>query len=357
MRPVPLRSSTAPLATTSPSHVATPSKYTTPSPAIATAINTATRSLHTELNRLIIGRLPLALPPNAETTLLYGIGITTFAKVYEAFEEAWDAAVADGTINKTLAGALKEMMMPAIRRREVLKRDIRHVKRLLSRHPAEMDLFEQTMAQSTSKTEEYTQLIGPAIMARPLVIIAYAWVMYMAIFSGGRWIRMVLREAGPGFWGHDDKDEVRGFEFLTFEGEHDGEDIKAMFKEQLGVVEGLLSETQKHDVVEEARVIFQASVNMVYELDEVIAGIAATSERHGHAIAAETGKKPEMRAKVVREVLKVEKLAKSAMSAPLQLLIAMALCLLALTILDSSKRVMFLGNVFPRSYTPHEGGR
>jgi heme oxygenase len=319
---------------------------------IATSINTATRTFHTELNRLIIARLPLALPPHAETPLLYAIGIRAFARVYDALESAWDAALEDRKVDGELRNELDRMMMPEIRRREGFKRDLRHAETLLSQ-PEEAAHFQQAKAQPMSKTDEHIRSIRPAILDKPHVIIAYAWVMYMALFSGGRWIRMVLKEPGPEFWGHRDEGSTDGFSFLTFLGEHDGEDIKARFKEQLGVVEGLLSQKQKEEVVEEAKVIFKASLDMVRELDEVVGSLVADIGTQRHTSA--TDEKTEKPAKIVRKVLRVEKMPKKAMPAPLQLLFAMALCFLALTILDSSKRVALLTKLFPRSSSPQAG--
>ncbi|SMQ47862.1 unnamed protein product [Zymoseptoria tritici ST99CH_3D7] len=49
-------------------------------------INRATRSQHIELNRLLINRLSLALPPHSSTPLLYGKGLVPFARIFLFFE-------------------------------------------------------------------------------------------------------------------------------------------------------------------------------------------------------------------------------------------------------------------------------
>jgi hypothetical protein len=47
------------------------------------------RKLHTELNRLVIARLALALPPHADSPAQYRYGLGAFARVYYAFEAVW----------------------------------------------------------------------------------------------------------------------------------------------------------------------------------------------------------------------------------------------------------------------------
>lgn len=58
-----------------------------PSISISDAINSATQEQHAQLNRLILDRLPLALPPKALEPSLYAGGIAAFAQIYFAFEQ------------------------------------------------------------------------------------------------------------------------------------------------------------------------------------------------------------------------------------------------------------------------------
>lgn len=138
--------------------------------------------------------------------------------------------------------------------------------------------------------------VREAVVRQPWVLVAYAWVMYMAVFSGGRWIRGQLVEAGREFWkgggvveGMDGGNggtgelcegggvlerrewERFGLSFFYFDGEEDGEDIKAEFKRRLGDADALLTAEQRRDVVEEAKEIFSRSVLLVEELDELLA--------------------------------------------------------------------------------------
>jgi hypothetical protein len=59
-------------------------------PELPVQINTATRKQHTELNRLIIDRIPYALPPKTKSPKTYALGLAAFAQIYLAFEHAFD---------------------------------------------------------------------------------------------------------------------------------------------------------------------------------------------------------------------------------------------------------------------------
>jgi len=127
-----------------------------------------------------------------------------------------------------------------------------------------------------------TRVIIEAIQQKPHIAVAYAWVMYMAVFSGGRWIRQQFANAGPEFWtgqsetARAEKDgipqapELPGFSFLSFDGDADGEDIKAEFKSRLAVADTLLTQQEKQDVIETADGLFELCIELVGELDRRI---------------------------------------------------------------------------------------
>jgi len=150
--------------------------------------------------------------------------------------------------------------------------------------------------------------------------VAYAWVLYMALFSGGRYLRASLRAAGglgKDFWDrepspvrphiitrdirkiHDsevdfaepsgiwsprisgrgraksrsDSDIPRitpGLLFFEFVGDEDGEDIKLEFKKRIADAELLLTQGEKDDIVAEAQHIFRFMLLMVGELDSTM---------------------------------------------------------------------------------------
>jgi heme oxygenase len=296
------------------------------------------------LNRLIIARLPLALPPITSTPLLYTIGLTAFASVYTTFEHAWDTALSSASSTQTLPPELRDalalLLDLRIRRTEALKRDLA----ALRRHT--QDELEPLDTLSHNLKTTFPADIRAAIVSRPHVVVAYAWVMYMALFSGGRWIRMILQEAGPEFWGHphphtEEQQEGAGYSFLMFDGSQDGEDVKAEFKAQLARVQEVMSEQQREDVVQEARYIFRACIELVEELDTRLATPMETK------VESESMATKEVNASVTKEVMDIavpeseQKETQSGMTttaAPL--LLALALVLLYITFSEPLKRLI-----------------
>lgn len=108
--------------------------------------------------------------------------------------------------------------------------------------------------------------------------------MYMALFSGGRWVRQLLLRAGPEFWSGTDAalhgntgeklpeppDKMSGFSFLAFDDGLDGASIKAEFKLRLAEAEALLDERERRDVVAAAKTLFQDCIALVGILDREI---------------------------------------------------------------------------------------
>ncbi|KAK5118996.1 hypothetical protein LTR62_000207 [Meristemomyces frigidus] len=259
-----------------PTPVATPSPGDPPS--ISNEINIATRKAHTELNRLIIQRLPLALPPHSHDPALLGQGLAAFAKIFFVFEAVW-ASLEDGK-SAPDGGSI------GAKRREVLHarlKTLRPVGMVRSqRLAADLKYMEKITGKDWSRHSSSELPIGHGLVAKPHLLLAYAWVMYMAIFSGGRWIRAQLKDAGPEFWKLstdkvviDAKSlpnvlETPGLCFLCFDGEEDGEDIKREFKRRLVETEACLTFQERQEVVEEATHLFEHCIALVQQLDAVV---------------------------------------------------------------------------------------
>lgn len=156
-----------------------------------------------------------------------------------------------------------------------LKRDLGFLTGL---HPTD---FEVLLAQYPGdKVAEFCTHIRRRVANKPHVLIAYAWCYYMAIFSGGRYLRAELLKAGQDFWmtctesdgSESPKEPVRleaqGLSFWSFPGQNDGLDIKEAFKSRLEAAEILLTPDERVDIIEEARTIFKYSTSLVEELDE-----------------------------------------------------------------------------------------
>ncbi|KAI4714302.1 hypothetical protein J4E89_001752 [Alternaria sp. Ai002NY15] len=280
-------------------------------------INAATRSLHTNLNRLITSRLPLALPPYTTDATLYATGLLHFAHIFLTFESLWadllrDHAPASHTASThpavdsepasppfspllsyllvnpydspslftstlgaptppspQLAAFLKALRPRGLIRSSRLKRDLEY---LLGVHPTDLEVL--LAKYPGDKVADFCTHIRKSVNEKPWTLVSYAWCFYMAVFSGGRWIRGTLLKAPPGFWPEQDGEETNlkecGLSFWHFLGPHDGEDIKADFKTQLLAAETLFTPDERVDIIEEAKNIFRLCATLVDELDESI---------------------------------------------------------------------------------------
>lgn len=267
------------------------------------------RSLHTALNRLITSRLPLALPPHTADPNLYATGILHFAHIFLTFESLWADLLRDHSpaysqpspptspllsyllVNPydapsfftstlgaptppspQLAAFLQTLRPRGLVRSGRLKRDLEF---LLGLHPTDLEVL--LAKYPADKVAHFCTHIRKSVNEKPWTLVSYAWCFYMAIFSGGRWIRRGLLEAPADFWpttvGEEGSSvglDERGLSFWHFAGPHDGEDIKTEFKAQLSAADGLFTCDERVDIIEEAKNIFRLSATLVEELDDMV---------------------------------------------------------------------------------------
>lgn len=168
-----------------------------------------------------------------------------------------------------------------------MKRDLEYLSGL---HPTDFDVL---LAQYPSeKVAEFCTHIRRRVGNKPHVLVAYAWCFYMAVFSGGRWIRSELLKAGSDFWRMERESPKageaglplgeQGLSFWSFAGTQDGNDIKEAFKERLLTAESLFSADERVDIIEEAKTIFKLSAGLVHDLDQKL-GTDFEKLKHMHA--------------------------------------------------------------------------
>ena len=285
---------------------------------LADAIAASTRAIHAKLNKSIIARLPLALPPRAPDPSLYACGLLHIAPIYTTFEALWqnmidtrprpevdDATLTDTESNTTItisdAGVpsspdkthdinerahviLQRLRLPGLMRSERLKADIR----ALTGWPTHIVEEQLRATCQAGPLADFTAHIKDAIAEKPHVLVAYAYIMFMALFAGGRYIRASLESAGQDFWdlapspdGHADTEtdpydankppasQKAPFCFLHFDTPLDGEDLKRDFKRRLVVSEHTITTTEKDDIVNEAIAIFEHISAIVGQLDDI----------------------------------------------------------------------------------------
>lgn len=213
------------------------------------------------------------------------------------------------------AGMMKMMMdMKGMERAARLRADVDAILAAAATHGRH-----GTEPASRPRLEALTdriRAVASSPQTKPYLLLAYAWVLYMALFSGGRFIRTRLRRAGAGFWrrgpvegkpprggrgtrledddvggdgvvdDHDgnavvEDDDGEGVDqhltFWTFDGDEDGEDVKAEFRARFAAVEGTLTEGEKGEVVREAVFVMRSMLEVVGEIKEAIGTGTGTS--------------------------------------------------------------------------------
>ncbi|KAJ6438333.1 hem oxygenase-like, multi-helical [Purpureocillium lavendulum] len=323
---------------------------------LAESIALATRAIHARLNKLIVSRLPLALPPRAADPAAFLTGLLHIAPIYETFEEEWQAIIDAPTpttpsppcpsasasastskdslpdacdrdaphfdsgshplpqddgprLHKPLVcdrmhSMLRHLYLPGLVRSERLRADIR----AMTAWPDHVVEEQLQAVGGMGYLAEFLQHIRRAVMNKPHVLVAYSYIMFMALFAGGRFIRASLESAGEPFWAvepsparptmrtserrrkmaakerrpHDleDDDTMPGgnpdagrpqqnmpLHFFHFDTPMDGEDLKREFKQRLVDSEALLTPREKRDIVQEAVCIFENVTLVVLQLD------------------------------------------------------------------------------------------
>ncbi|POS84370.1 hypothetical protein EPUL_003897 [Erysiphe pulchra] len=319
------------------------------SPSLSERINAATRAAHTHLNRLIIEHLPLALPPHARDPSIYASGLLHIAPIYLTFEEIWiqtlqppfipdwqikcnsldnlssgeiksdqgsyvehdvnsSSAIQKPGIYPRIDSVLRLLLLPDLSRTKNLRADLAN---LLSIRENEMNEKIEAVSKN-SPSSKFLYHIRNSVTEKPHVLLAYAWVFYMALFSGGRYINASLKKAGghgADFWKQDSSADLRhcendknfrleepslfpskpnlnsfsdcsdsssvtkcsktipGLQFFFFAGDADGEDIKMEFKKRFKNAENLLTNNEKLDIILESQHIFKYMIELVLDLD------------------------------------------------------------------------------------------
>jgi heme oxygenase len=205
--------------------------------------------------------------------------MSDFGQIYAAFESSWrDFLDSSGSTltsidqeqQQRLRTSLRFLFMPELARGDHIQNDLDNVRK------ANPDI-QLRSAQPSPVLDKYLKHINEATRDNPHTLVAYAWIMYMALFSGGRWIRKQLLSGGQPFWspqslssgsaGSDRKITPEDcVSILHFEGYEDGEDLKREFCTRLSDIENLLTAQEKEEIIAEGSIIFNHTVDLVEDL-------------------------------------------------------------------------------------------
>ncbi|KAI0490690.1 hypothetical protein F4859DRAFT_508484 [Xylaria cf. heliscus] len=276
---------------------------------LSNSINAATRSAHTELNKLVVSRLRLALPPQADDASQYVSGLLHVTPIYVGFESVWRTILETPGAHNSHEGPAGTVVDPArpepddcsdANRRPVVNARIKsllanlYFEGLQRSPPLRRDLISltgwstRTLAEQLNHASESPVLsdflihIRTSVEKSPHVLLAYAWVLYMALFSGGRFIRASLENIYPAFWvpasarhltpatfASATSTGALPLSFFRFDTPANGEDLKLEFKQRLLDSEDVITESEREEIVKEACCIFDYMIRLVGELDEV----------------------------------------------------------------------------------------
>ncbi|GAP89118.1 putative heme oxygenase-like protein [Rosellinia necatrix] len=276
-------------------------------------INATTRSVHTKLNKLVTSRLRLALPPHADDASQYVSGLLHITPIYMVFESTWRtilepqdslntpncheegldyaACNPDGpsldnlpdTCRRPVASSriqslLASLYFQKLERSQALQNDLASLTFWSARTLKE----KLNHAMESPILGEFLAHIRESVQTSPHKLLAYSWVLYMALFSGGRFIRDSLEEIYPAFWvpasaqkpipatlAKATVTEGQPLNFFQFDTPEDGEDLKSEFKKRLLDEEDVLTKLERDEIIEEACYIFDYMIRLVSELDDI----------------------------------------------------------------------------------------
>ncbi|PGG99098.1 hypothetical protein GX51_06438 [Blastomyces parvus] len=287
----------------------------------------AIRDHHTSFGSLVAKRVPLCLPPRTDTPALYAFGISRFAEIYFAFEEAWlsqlsqlpsvsstgspdEYEILDSFVNDDrgrIRNILSQLYIPELLRSEKLRSDLRALGWSSGTEDTSQDTPSDDNDSSNNKDDDYDAYgnaatafaahIKSATAEHPHLIMVYAWIMYLILLNGGRRIRTKLAAGGHDFWktnpvatehGDGDSGIPNGLTFWFFHRDdkdlYDDEGIKQEFKARLHSASNLLSVSERAQIIVEAVNIFRHCSRIIAEIDVEVerAGIGKTVSGNGN---------------------------------------------------------------------------
>lgn len=237
------------------------------------------------VNQLNTARIPLCLPPQANTSGLYTLGFSRYAEIYLGFEEIWHSIIGDygdwpaaseisddptifSSDEERVKAILRFLYMPELYRTRRLESDLAALNSL------DPDFASLSLGKDNAGTE-FRQYIKQRIPENPHLLVAYIWIMYQALFNGGRFIRGQLLKAGPEFWGLAPK-EMDPTNFpspLSFWCVEDDNAVRTEFKKRVLKADKILTETERRKILDEALEIFRRCRLITLQLDEQAAAL------------------------------------------------------------------------------------
>lgn len=186
---------------------------------LAQQINAAITSSHTKINRLILDRMPRAVPPQADNPSKYITGLLHFGAVYTAFESLWQDLLGIHSeiapvpytypfnndpsphaeipqITDRTRHVLEAAYWPTMLRAARIKADIQ----AMTGWPGHVVDEQITSVGTSGRLGKVLLQTQESVNAKPHLLLAYAYCFYMALLSGGSYIRTELMYIKSDFW-------------------------------------------------------------------------------------------------------------------------------------------------------------
>lgn len=309
---------------------------------LAHSINSAIASSHTRINRLILDRMPRAVPPQADNPSAYITGLLHIGAVYIAFESLWQNIIGLHTeiaplpytypfhngsvtgkfgpqhgpmppqVTQRARDILESAYWPNMLRSARVKADIR----TMTGWPAHVVDEQLRSAGTTGALGAFLAHIQDAVDDKPHLLLSYSYSLYLALLSGGSYIRTELMYLRADFWlavpdpirpglvpcirelsselgnagrhrtfeydsgSHqvtgEDPSITLPLSFLDFDTplghenpRQQAKDLKAEFKRRFTHSELALTEPERRDIVDESVAIFDHLESVVGQLDKI----------------------------------------------------------------------------------------
>ncbi|RDA90717.1 hypothetical protein CP533_4046 [Ophiocordyceps camponoti-saundersi (nom. inval.)] len=227
------------------------------------------------------------------------MGLLHVAPIYATVETLWRDEASSRDVTSPIGTLLQCLRLPGLMRSQSIRQDVA----ALAGWDANMvEERIRIAASGPGHVTNWLAHIRRVVEERPHVLVAYAHILFMALFSGGRFINARLQAAGNEFWGSlrggsrrhhhhrhfnpqhhrqssetDPLDEAMPLRFFRFDGPDDGNDLKHEFKRLLAESEAVLTHTEKMEILEEAFCIFDHVGLLVAQLDSVCASLKRKS--------------------------------------------------------------------------------
>ncbi|KAF8477315.1 hypothetical protein BDZ91DRAFT_709045 [Kalaharituber pfeilii] len=237
---------------------------------ISADINRSTRDVHDSINKIVMIRIALGFRDIRN----FREGILSFFYIYKTFEEEWNLLLTNppSHLPPRKKYILATLHSPYLMRTSALLRDLAFYFSLPSPEAALIKFSSPT----TPQRKAYVAHVRAAIAKEPLVIIAYAHTMYLALFAGGKIIKSRML-ATTGFFPKMEgmtREECQkaGTNLFEWEGVEKGREdemVRGGFKRRLASVEGEVTEEERKAIVQEAREIFLQNGLLINELDRL----------------------------------------------------------------------------------------